>query len=165
KLTSDLGGSGGLYLSTVNSSSAGGELFELHYAQGWVYAVGSWKGTATNSQIGLADVSFGGTEDVEIIKLDTDLLAKGRATVKGIADNRGYAVTSDEEGNVYLTGTFGSGSVDFVGDGDRDSMDPAHDRKFTSLSSAKANLFVAKLNPDMDYEWIRAPRIAPDSFS
>ena len=48
--------------------------------------------------------------------------------------------------NVYLTGTFGDGSVDFVGEGDRDSLDAANDRKFTSLSSSKINLFVAKLD-------------------
>src|SRR6185503_2992687 len=165
KLNSDLNGVLGVYFTTENAASQGGNIRELHYAQGWVYAAGFWKGKADNPLIGFPDDSTGDTEDVEIIKLDTDLVAKGRATAKGLAHNRGFSVSSDEGGNVYFTGTFGSGSVDFFGDRDRSSSGPTNDTPFLSLSASKANLFVAKLNQHLDYEWVRAPKEPADGYS
>ena len=114
------------------------------------YAVGFWKGRADNPLIGFADDSTGDTEDVEIIKLDTDLVAKGRATIKGLAHNRGFSVSSDEGDNVYFTGNFGSGSVDFFGERDRSSTSATNDTPSMSIASAKPNLFVAKLDQHMN---------------
>ncbi|HEU0009686.1 MAG TPA: PA14 domain-containing protein, partial [Verrucomicrobiae bacterium] len=165
KLNPDLNGVLGVYFSTENSQSLGGAIRELHYAQGWVYAAGFWKGKANNALIGFPDDSSGDSEDVEIIKLDTDLVAKGRATIKGLANNHAFSVNSDEGGNVYVAGNFGTGSVDFFGARDRSSTGASNDTPSMSLSSAKVNLFVAKLDQDMNYQWVRAPRLPADGYS
>ncbi|HKX62927.1 MAG TPA: PA14 domain-containing protein, partial [Verrucomicrobiae bacterium] len=135
KLNPDLNGVLGVYFSTEDSQSLGGAIRELHYAQGWVYAVGFWKGRVNNPLLGFPDDSTGDSEDVEVVKLDTDLVAKGRATIKGLAHNQGISVTSDEGGNVYLTGSFGAGSVDFYGAQDRSSTGPTNDTPAMSMAS------------------------------
>ncbi len=160
KFNSDLSSLTGSYFTTINSAGSGGRITELRYSQGWIYAVGFWKGLANNPAIGLNDNSSNGSEDIEVLKLDTNLQLKGRATVKGISDNEGYSVTPDDAGNVYITGSFGPGSVDFVGNGDRNSTDASQDGKFTSLSSPIQSLFVAKLDSNLNYQWAKGPTTA-----
>jgi hypothetical protein len=153
------------YLTVGLGAGLGGEYHEVHYAQGWIYAVGFWRGQANNPSIGLPDNSINGSADIDIVKLDTGLALKGRATVKGVSDNDGYSISSDEIGNVYVTGSYGPASVDFVGNGDRSTLDPSQDGKFTSLSAPGGSLFVAKLNSSMDYQWVDHPiGSLPDYF-
>jgi hypothetical protein len=153
------------YSSASGSAGNGGTYHELHYSQGWVYAAGSWRGTANNPAIGLPDDSSNASLDIDIVKLDTSLTLKGRATVKGAADNEAYSITSDEAGNAYVVGSYGPASVDFVGNGDRNTTDATQDRKFTSLSAPGTSRFVAKLDSNMNYQWVDYPIGAlPDSF-
>jgi hypothetical protein len=155
-----------VYSSASEGPGNGGAFHEIQYVQGWIYAVGYWKGRANNPALGLPDDSVNASSDIDIVKLDTGLTLKGRATVKGVADNEGYSITSDEGGNVYFTGSYGPASVDFVGNGDRSPSDPSQDRRFTSLSAPSGSLFVAKLDSNMDYLWVDHPIGAlPDSFS
>lgn len=154
------------YFTASETPGSGGAFHELQYAQGWVYAVGSWQGVANNPDIGLKDTSVNGSTDIDIVKLDTDLKLKGRATVKGSANNEGYSVSPDDNGNIYVVGSYGPGSVDFTGNGDRSSTDPTKDRKFTSLSSPQTSLFVAQLNSNLDFQWVNQPTSPiPGSFS
>ncbi len=157
KFSGDFSNLESAYFTTSETTGSGGEFNALFYSQGWVYAAGFWQGIADNPAIGLPDSSVNGSQDIDIVKLDTDLRLKGRATVKGNANNQAYSVTADNDGNVYVTGSFGPGSVDFVGHSDRSTVDPSQDRPFTSLSSPKSGLFVAKLNSDMDYQWVDQP--------
>ncbi|MDB6112526.1 MAG: C-type lectin domain protein, partial [Pedosphaera sp.] len=103
KFDANLGTLKQYYFSTTHnlSSTQGGEYYQLHYAQGWIYAVGFWQGTADNSDIGATDVSNSNSKDAEIVKLDTGLHLKSRATVKGATDNAGFSISSDDNGNVY----------------------------------------------------------------
>ena len=151
------------YLTDSEQIGSGGSFHELRYSKGWIYAIGFWRGLAVNPAIGLPDNSVNNSSDIDVVRLDTDLKLKGRATVKGNADNEGYSIASDEAGNVYITGSYGPGSVDFVGNGDRNPADSSQDRNFESLSSAKASRFVAKLTSGMNFSWVNQPsQTAPD---
>ena len=152
------------YFTVAQGAGSGGSFHELHYAQGWVYAAGSWKGTANNPAVGQNDASADGLLDGELVKLDTNLRLKARATIKGTADNEAYSITSDDDGNVYVTGSYGAGSMDFVGSSDRNAQSAAQDGSFASRSSAKPSVFVAKLDPSLSYLWIDQPTVVPDSF-
>ncbi|MGZ4961100.1 MAG: PA14 domain-containing protein, partial [Limisphaerales bacterium] len=147
------------YFSTTAFLGSGGEYYELHYAQGWVYAVGFWKGIADNGGIGSVDNSSASSADMDIVKLDTGLQLKARAKVKGAADNSGYSITSDDAGNAYVTGSYGPQSVDFYG------QDDAANKPFASRSASQTSIFIAALDPNMDFKWINQPSGTPPSFS
>ena len=146
------------YFSTSQSVGINGEIYELHYAQGWVYAVGFWQGTADNPAIG-SDVSNASSMDMEVLKLDTGLQLKARAKVKGVADNAGYSITSDDAGNAYVTGSYGPQSVDFFG------QDDATNKPFASRSASQLSIFIAALDPNMDFKWINQPVGTPPTFT
>jgi hypothetical protein len=141
---------------TAKSNGEGGRFYGLNYSQGWIYAIGSWRGTANNPAI-TNDVSKDSSYDVDIVKLDTGLQLKARATVKGSADNEGYSIAADEDGNVYLTGSYGAQSVDFYSNG---STQP-----FTSLSSSKPSIFVAQLDSNFAFKWVNQPSGTPPDFN
>ncbi|MCX6896822.1 MAG: PA14 domain-containing protein [Verrucomicrobia bacterium] len=144
---------------TTATSGTGGEINELAFIQGWVYAIGSWKGSANNTAINPADPSNAGSADVDILKLDTGLQLKARATVKGAADNTGFSITADEGGNAYISGSYGPQSADFFGNGD------ATNHPFASLSSSKLNIFIAQLDSNFTFKWVNAPSGTPPNFS
>ncbi|MEY4916701.1 MAG: hypothetical protein RL616_614, partial [Verrucomicrobiota bacterium] len=146
------------YFSTTNSGT-GGDINELTYAQGWIYAAGFWKGTANNLLISPPDVSNAGSADVEFLKLDTGLQLRGRATVKGAADNLGFSITADESGNAYITGTYGQQSASFFG------YEDATNHPFTSLSASKTSIFIAQLDSDFNFLWVNQPSGTPPNFS
>ncbi len=144
------------YFSTANQAGIGGEIYELHYAQGWVYAIGFWKGNA--DVVSPTDVSNASSQDMEVMKLDTGLQLKARAKVKGVADNSGFSVTSDDAGNAYVTGSYGPQSVDFYGQDDTN-------KPYASRSASATSIFIAQLDPNFDFKWINQPSGTPPSFS
>ena len=158
KLAGDLSFLKNAYFTT-QTTGTGGEINELTYAQGWIYGIGHWNGLANNLAINPVDNSNAGSKDVDILKLDTGLQLKGRATVKGAADNTGFSIAADELGYVYITGTYGQQSADFFGDGDPTNQ------PFTSLSSSKPNLFIAQLDSDFKFQWVNKPSGTPPNFS
>jgi len=157
KFKGDLTALKGVY-SSQQSTGQGSEVKELTYSQGFVYGVGYWTGNADNPGISPVDASTAGSQDVEIVKLDTGLLLKARATVKGVANNTGYSITVDDSGNAYLTGSEGAASVDFFGNGD-----PTN-HPFTSISSAKASIFIAQLDSNFTFKWVNTPTTPVPDF-
>lgn len=121
----------------------GGSYFDLDYSRGWIYATGFWQGTSD-----LYDDDATG-EDIETVKLDTLLKLKGRATVKGSANMRGHDVSADEKGNVYLTGSYGPASSEFISESGS---------VFSDKSSSLASRFFAKLDGGMNYAWVETEK-------
>jgi hypothetical protein len=82
-------------------------------AQGNVYTAGSFAGTADfDPGPGVFNLSSVVYSDIFILKLDTSgnyIWAKGFG---GSGDDRGFALTTDAQGNVYATSYF-AGTVDF----------------------------------------------------
>lgn len=159
KFGSDLTSLKNAYFSSYLLTGQGGEINELSLSQGFIYGIGHWKGTADNPIISPKDVSAAGSADVEILKLDTGLLLKARAAVKGVADNAGFSVTVDDSGNAYVTGTHGPQSADFFGNGD------ATNHPFASISSAKPNIFIAQLDSNFVFKWVNTPSTPLPNFN
>ena len=132
------------------------------YAQGWVYAVGDWQHNENPGTLGDgSDSSTADSKDIDILKLDTGLQLGARATVKGVADNTGYSVTVDDDGNAYVSGSYGMQAANFFG-----TDDPTNRPSF-QLSATKANIFIAKLDSNFNFKWVnKATDPQPDfSFS
>ncbi|HEX7654084.1 MAG TPA: PA14 domain-containing protein, partial [Verrucomicrobiae bacterium] len=146
----------GCYSSEVTGGD--GELYEVTYAQGFVYGIGYFQGPATNSMISPPDSSEAGMKNIEVLKLDTGLLLKARATAKSAVPNKGYSLTVDEAGNVYIAGSMGPQSMDFFG-----NSDPTN-APSKSIGSAKASIFAAKLNSSLDYQWVTTPTAPVPDF-
>ncbi|MBW8864294.1 MAG: hypothetical protein JF609_05100, partial [Verrucomicrobia bacterium] len=159
KFSSDLASLKNAYFTSYLASGVGGEVNELAYSQGFVYGVGHWKGAADNPAISPVDNSNAGSADVDILKLDTGLQLKARATVKGVAENTGFSITVDEAGNAYLTGSHGPQSADFFGNGDPTNQ------PFTSISSAKPNIFIAQLDSNFTFQWVNTPSTPLPDFN
>jgi len=118
---------------------------ELHYSQGWIYAVGD-QGNDNDGDFG-------------IVKLDTELKEVAMAKVESDANLIGRSVTSDEAGNVYVAGRYGPGSAELI-----DPEDADNETEFT-ISTSQQAVFVAKLKPDFVYDWVRTPNAThPSSF-
>src|SRR5262249_29492638 len=87
------------------------------------------------------------------------LQLKARAAVKGISDNEGYGITSDEAGNAYVTGSYGPASADFFGSAD------ATNRPFASVGASSPSVFIAKLDSNFAFQWVNKPSDPPPAFS
>ena len=157
KMSSDLSQINGYYSSSA-SSNQGGEIQELAYRNGFVYGVGDWRGQVDTNVTGVADASYSGVNNIEVLKLDTDLKLKKRATVKGTHDSVGYSVNVDDSGNVYFTGSQGPSSSDFFGSGN------AAGQPYTSISASVASIFMAQLDSNFNYKWVKTPNDPQPSF-
>jgi hypothetical protein len=94
---------------------------------GNVYVTGYYENTIT---IGSTQLTSVGSFDVFVAKYDTSGTAQWAKTIGGADSNRGYSISVDSSGNVYVTGQY-SGTADFG---------PS-----TSLTSAGAyDVFIAK---------------------
>ena len=144
---------------TTQTSGVGGDINELTYSQGWVYAIGHWRGAANNPAITPVDNSNAGSADVDVLKLDTGLQLRSRATVKGAADNAGFSITADDSGNAYITGSYGPLAASFFGSSD------ATNHPFASLSASKTSIFIAQLDSNFDFQWVNQPTATPPDFS
>jgi len=161
-----------------NYGTYGGEVYELAYGGGFVYAVDHWTDvsdvrdvhpTGTHYELfspGDRSMQGGqGNPDIEVLKLDTSLRLDARATVKSPADIYGRSLTVDNSGNVYFLGTFGPGIAYLIGPSDRaldaanagsyfDSPDPS---RWGTISASASSMFVAKLDSHMNFEWVQTP--------
>ncbi len=157
KLSAGLNQIQGFYSSTV-AAGQGGEINELAYKSGFVYGIGYWQGQVDTNMTGVADSSTAGSKNIEIIKLDTDLKLKKRATVKNTHDINGYGITADDSGNIYVTGSHGPASSDLFG-----SSDPAT-QPSKSISAAQSSIFMAQLNASLNFQWVQTPADPQASF-
>jgi hypothetical protein len=103
------------------------------------YVTGYFQDTST---FGSNVITSMGRKDIFVAKIDTNgnwLWARGAGDV---ADDSGLAVSVDCEGNAYATGFF-SGTVTFG--------------PHTLTASGANDVFVAKLNCDGDWIWVKNP--------
>ncbi|MEI7729603.1 MAG: PA14 domain-containing protein [Verrucomicrobiota bacterium] len=138
--------------------SSGGEYTRMAYAAGWIYAAGHWIGKVEGDGI-LLDKAEG--TDIEIVRLDTNCRMSGRATVKGASDQIVHGLSADEDGYVYVTGSFGPGSVNLIGSNDRTKVRGQPDGRFKNISASQQSRFIAKLDGDMNFQWVNSPMTVP----
>ncbi|MGK0188775.1 MAG: hypothetical protein ACI9R3_004589 [Verrucomicrobiales bacterium] len=143
------GGLDALHMTSFEDGS-GGAYMDLAYSRGWIYATGHWQGISD-----LYDDTASG-QDIETVKLDTSLLLKGRATVKGTANLGGHDVSADEKGNIYLTGRYGPASSEFISNSGS---------AYADKSSSVASRFIAKLDATMSYVWVETEKGQAPTFN
>ncbi len=155
KFSGDLSFLQNAYFTTSQSTGQGGEIKELSYSDGWIYGIGYWQGAADNPAINPVDNSSAGSQDIDVLKLDTGLQLNARATVKGVAANSGYSISADDNGNAYLTGSYGPYAANFFGSGDPTNQ------PFTSLSASSPGIFIAQLDSHFNFQWVNTPSSTP----
>jgi hypothetical protein len=111
-----------------------------------IYAVGNFANTVDfDPGVGAAEFTSAGSNDIFILKLNSDgnyVWAKG---VGGTGAETGFSTILDSSNNVYTTGSFAS-TVDF---------DPgAGTANLTSAGSV--DIFILKLDSDGDYVWAKS---------
>ena len=158
KLSADLTSILNTYFTTATAGT-GGDIKELAFSKGFVFASGFWQGDATNAFISPKDPSSAFSRDVDILKLDTGLQLKARATVKGVHDNTGYSITADDNGNTYISGSFGPESANFFGSGD------ATNHPFATRSASKVSVFAAQLDSNFNFKWVTTPEDPQADFT
>jgi len=94
--------------------------------------------------VGIANRTSVGNEDVYVQKLDLNGNFLWAVSFGGTASDRGYDITTDKQGNVYLSGNF-TGTVDF---------DPGSG-VFQRSAQGNWDVFVLKLDFQGNFEWVR----------
>ena len=113
---------------------------------GNVYVTGGFSETVDfDPGAGIVELTSAGSFDVFVSKLDANGNLLWARRVGGTSDDSGGGVVVDGSGNVYVTGHFFSGTVDF---------DPG--AGIVELTSAGFyDVFVLKLNGSGDFVWAR----------
>ena len=109
-------------------------------ASGNVYVTGRFSGTATFGAYTLG--TPWGNPEIFVAKLDSSGNFLWAVSAGGTLADEGYAIATDESGNVYITGSFWSMA---------DS--PATFGSHTLTSSGNADVFVAKLDSSGNFLW------------
>jgi hypothetical protein len=105
---------------------------------GNVYIIGSFFGTAS---FGSTSLNSLGSEDVFVAKLDTNGVWQWAKNGGGTQTDRGYGVSVDTSGNVYITGDFW-GTASFG--------------STTLTSLGNSDIFVAKLSTIGVWQWAKS---------
>ena len=114
-------------------------------ASGNVYATGSFEGTVDfDPGVGTANLTSAGSSDAFISKFDATGNFVWVKQFAGISSDRGLYITIDANGNIYSTGVFFSGTVDF---------DPGSG--VYNLSSSSGGRFISKLDASGNFVWAK----------
>ncbi len=118
-----------------------------------VYVVGDWESDLSATFPGGANPStqFNGTYglmDGFVAKYDQDGNLIWAFKVGGPEDDIINAIALDESGNIYITGYFGTGTAYFSGTS-------PHTAPSTLSNASYEDFFLAKYNPDGQFQWVR----------
>ena len=107
-----------------------------------VYLIGSFEGTVDFDPTSGTDnkTSMGGY-DIFLTKINADASYGWTYTMGGTGQDRGFGITTDSSGNVYLAGHFQE-TVDFDPTGGTDNK-----------TSSEYDVFLTKINSDASYGW------------
>jgi VCBS repeat-containing protein len=88
------------------------------------------------------------THDIKINRFNLNLAAQApqNALIRGFGDEQAISFTSDEDGNIYLTGIANAADVIFQDGGSSNGK---------TVTPAKEEFFVARLNNRFSWDWIR----------
>ncbi len=114
-------------------------------ASGNLYVIGDFTGTADfNPGPGTLNLSSAGLYDVFIFKLDANGNLSWARSLGGTSNDNGYGVAIDQNGNVYMTGSF-AGTVDF---------DPG--AGISNLTAVGArDIFISRLDASGNLVWAK----------
>ena len=139
--------SDGSYSWTKTFGGSGGDIgiSIISDYQGNIFITGVFQDTVDFNPGGIADnhTSNGG-EDIFISRLNSDGSYGWTKTFGGSGDDRGYSITSDNLGNIYITGRFDN-TVNFNPGGVADNH----------ISNGNDDAFITKYKPDGSYSWTK----------
>jgi hypothetical protein len=114
---------------------------------GNVYTTGNFSSTADfDPGIGTFNLTSAGNTDIFISKLDSSGNFVWAKAMGGSLNEYGYAISVDTSGNIYTTGNFSSGTVDF---------DPGAG-VFNLTSAGNTDIFISKLDSSGNLVWAKA---------
>ena len=137
--TKQMGGSGNGYGRSITRDSSGN-----------VYLTGWFSGTVDfGADFGTSDSkTSSGNNDIFVTKINANGTYAWTKQMGGSNNTRGYSITTDTSGNVYLTGFF-MDTVDFGADfGISDTKTPL-------TTSGYSTIFVTKINANGTYAWTK----------
>jgi hypothetical protein len=124
-------------------------------SQGNVYVTGSYNSTtlkvysSLDNTTSFFDLSTAGSTDAFIVKYDTSGTAQWARHIGGTSSDEGNAIATDSQGNVYVTGSYGSITLKIYS-----SLD--NTTSFFDLSNAgTSNAFVVKYDTNGTAQWAR----------
>lgn len=108
-----------------------------------IYLTGHYMGTVDfDPGPGTYELTSNGTQDIYILKLNSDGNFIWAKSIGGNSYDGGYSITVDSYGNTYTTGFFGE-TVDF---------DPSNGI-YELTSNGGSDIYILKLNTDGDFVW------------
>ena len=114
---------------------------------GNVYLTGSFAGTVDfDPGPGTVSLTSAGLRDIFVSKLDPDGNLAWAKHMGGNNNDFGYGIAVDAAGNVYTTGTFGSGTADF---------DPGPAIFNLPFAGGSHDIFVSKLDNSGNFVWAK----------
>jgi len=116
-------------------------------ASGNVYTTGYSYGTVDFDPGGGTFIVTSDDDDIFISKLDSSGNFVWTKVISGSNDDEGRSIALDASGNVYITGYFGGGTVDF---------DPDSSGIFNLNSTGSLEIFISKLNSAGNLMWAKA---------
>ncbi|MFO7555025.1 MAG: CFI-box-CTERM domain-containing protein, partial [Desulfobacterales bacterium] len=108
-------------------------------SDGNVYIAGSFQQTVDFDPDGIGDSRTAVRSDIFITKINADGSYGGTKTIGGTEDDYGQSVAVDNDGNVYIAGSFQQ-TVDFDPDGIGDSR-----------TAVRSDIFITKIKADGSY--------------
>ncbi|MBM2814548.1 MAG: hypothetical protein HW421_1310 [Ignavibacteria bacterium] len=112
-----------------------------------IYVIGDFRNTADFGNGNILKAK--GTEDIFVIKFDTDGTLKWVKQLGGTQDDAGFSIVADKDGNIYISGYFFS-TIYF----DNQSI----------TADGYDDMFIAKLDSSGKFIWMNHPRSATDGF-
>jgi hypothetical protein len=127
------------------AKSAGGDFYDVGNSistdlNGNLYLTGSFSGaTLIFGTDTLTNLSNVGGSDVFIVKYATDGSILWTRSIGGNSNDVGSNVTTDEQGNLFLTGYFQSSTINF--------------ESYSLTNSGFSDIFISKYSPNGDIVW------------
>lgn len=117
-------------------------------AAGNIYTTGFFQATVDfDPDTSSFSLTSSGNKDIFVLKLDASGKFIWAKAMGGADEDYGSSVALDGDGNIYTTGFFYAGPVDF---------DPDSAGIFNLYSAGNSDGFVSKLNTDGNFVWVKA---------
>lgn len=125
------------------------DLFQVSFHNGWVYLLGIKTSPTDNIVVSRFPTSLGSTPESSFVIKNTDY---SDMINDADGDKMKFSFSVDALDNIFVTGYIVNGLTQFYsGDGS----------EFKTIASTSESAFVAKLDSNFDYQWIKTPIQSP----
>ncbi|WP_269526450.1 hypothetical protein [Coraliomargarita parva] len=129
------------------------DIYDVHFSNGWIYTIGQHLVFPSDLWVNRIDTGLGSSFNKKAIIRNGNYATNINASDTN--KNR-FSLTADASDNLYVTGYMVNGVTEFYSHGAYGA-----DEEFTALASTSETGFVAKLNSDIEFDWVKAPIQSP----